>query len=123
MLLFGFLIIGLVCGLLAGTLGAGGYSIMMPLLMWSGMSYAEAVAVGLAVNSVPQGAPGLYLYWKKGEWKIRESIAVMIGSTIGVFIGAYAITNYKISQDTLTRILAVSMILIGMGIGFPVIPK
>ena len=117
MLLIGFLVIGLCCGLLAGTLGAGGYSIMMPLLMWSGMSYAEAVAVGLAVNSVPQGAPGLYLYYKKGKWRVNESIAVIIGSTIGVLIGAYIITTYKIPQLLLTRILAISMILIGIVIG------
>jgi uncharacterized membrane protein YfcA len=105
-----YVLIGLLSGLLAGMIGAGGQVIMLPLLMWTGLTYNQSIAIGLAVNAVPQTGPGLYLYYKKGDYKFLESIYVIIGSTLGVLIGAYTVTKYKLSQKIMSRILAISMI-------------
>ena len=99
-------------GLLAGMIGAGGRVIMLPLLMWTGLTYNQSIAIGLAVNAVPQTGPGLYLYYRKGEYKIIESIYVIIGSTIGVLIGAYIVTEYNLSQKLMSRVLAIGMVIL-----------
>jgi uncharacterized membrane protein YfcA len=107
-----YIIIGLISGLLAGMIGAGGQVIMLPLLMSTGLTYNQSLAIGLAVNAVPQTGPGLYLYYKNGDFKLRESIYVIIGSTIGVLFGAYIVTKYKLSQKIMSRILSISMIIL-----------
>lgn len=112
MIVFG--LIGLIVGIIEGTLGAGAGAIMIPLLIWNGMSYQEAVAVGLAINSVPRGVPGLYLYYKQGKWRIKESIVMIITSTFGILVGSYVFTTYKISNKLLSRIFAVVMMMVSI---------
>lgn len=104
----------MISGLLAGMIGAGGQVIMLPLLMWTGLTYNQSIAIGLAVNTVPQTGPGLYLYYKNGDFKWRQSIFVIIGSTIGVLTGAYIATKYKLSQKLMSRILAISMVILSV---------
>jgi uncharacterized membrane protein YfcA len=108
------IIIGLISGFMAGLLGSGGQVIMMPLLIFFGLSYNESIAINLAVNAVPQTGPGLYLYYKKGAFKFKETIAVIIGSCFGVLRGAYFVTNYNMSQKFLTKMLAIVMITLGV---------
>jgi uncharacterized membrane protein YfcA len=108
-----FIFVGLFSGIMAGIVGSGGQVVMMPLLLLCGLNYNESIAINLAVNAVPQTVPGLYLYYKKGQFKYKESIAVIIGSTFGIFIGAYVVTKNNLSQKFLIRILSLSMIILG----------
>lgn len=107
-----YILIGLISGVLAGIIGIGGQVIMMPLLMWSGLSYNQSLAVGLAVNAVPQTGPGLYLYYKNGDFKWKESLYVIIGSTIGVFFGAYFVTKNNLSQKFMSKLLSIGMVIL-----------
>jgi uncharacterized membrane protein YfcA len=111
-------LIGLIVGILEGSLGAGAGAVLIPLLIWSGLSYSEAVAVGLAMNSFPRGVPGVYVYYKQGDWRIRESIVVILSSTVGVFLGAYLMSIYKISHEVMTRILSVVLMMMSVGLWF-----
>jgi uncharacterized membrane protein YfcA len=111
-----FILIGLIVGILEGSLGAGAGAVLIPLLIWNGLSYSEAVALGLAMNSVPRGVPGVYIYYKQGDWRIRESIVVILSSTVGVFLGAYLMSIYKIPHRTMTRILSVVLMLLSIGL-------
>lgn len=109
-----YTLIGLLSGLMAGMIGAGGQVIMLPLLMWSGLTYNQSIAIGLAVNAVPQTGPGLYLYYKNGDYKFWESVYVIIGSTIGVLFGAYIVTAYELSKKFMCRVLSISMIILAI---------
>ena len=107
-----YILIGLLSGIMAGMLGAGGNVIMLPLLMWSGLTYNQSIAIGLAVNAVPHTGPGLYLFYKNGDYKFWESLYVILGSTIGVLVGAYMITAFKLSQKFMCRVLSIIMVIL-----------
>jgi hypothetical protein len=113
-----FLAVGIISGILSGSLGAGGGVIMVPLLLLCGMTIQESITVGLAITTVPSGAPGLYLQYKAGNFKVKESIIVTFGVLIGIIIGSYVIIEYNLSQKTLTRALSILMMFLSIYIGF-----
>jgi hypothetical protein len=113
-----YLLVGIISGILTGSIGGGGQVVIVPLLMYCGLSFQEGVAISLAVNAVPQSAPGLYLYYKKGDFKLREAIFVIIGALIGVFFGSYLVIKYKLTQKTLSRFLSFLMIFLGILVGY-----
>lgn len=113
-----YLSVGILSGILTGSIGAGGAVVMVPLLMSCGLTIQESVAIGLAVTAVPQSVPGLYLYYKKGDFRPKEALFVIIGSLIGVLMGSYIVINYKFTQKTLSRFLACLMIFLGILIGY-----
>jgi uncharacterized membrane protein YfcA len=113
-----YLSVGILSGILTGSIGAGGAVVMVPLLMSCGLTLQESVAIGLAVTAVPQSGPGLYLYYKKGDFRAKEALFVIIGSLIGVLMGSYIVIKYKFTQKTLSRFLSFLMIFLGILMGY-----
>ena len=100
-----YLLIGTFTGITIGLVGIGAGILFIPLLVSYGIPVKAAVAVGLALQVVPQSLPGLYLYYKKGLVNIPVIIWCIIGSTIGIFIGSYLSTKGYISELWIYRIL------------------
>lgn len=107
-----FIIIGIITGGLMGIVGIGGGLILLQFLIWAGMTFKQAVAVTLVIQVVPQALPAVYMYYKEGHVKIKETLLTIIGSFIGVTIGAYIANNYNIDEKILYAITSV-LLLIG----------
>lgn len=100
-----YILIGLITGIFIGIVGIGAGVLLIPLLISSGVSIHTAVAVGLAVQLVPQSLPGLWLYNNKGHFDSKLSLYVILGSFIGVTIGAYLVNYEYIDEILMYRLL------------------
>jgi uncharacterized protein len=109
-----FLVIGLVSGITIGLVGIGAGVIMIPLLVSSGLTIQQAVAIGLVLQAVPQSLPGVYLHYKNNTLPIRTSIFVVIGSLIGITIGTVILTKRMIPDKYLYAGLCI--VLVGVSI-------
>lgn len=85
------LLVFLCTGFLSGFLGVGGGFIIMPALVYL-IGLPTAVAVGTSLVTVLfSGAYGCLTYALKGRVEIIAAIILLIGSAIGVQIGATAV--------------------------------
>lgn len=107
-------IIGLVTGLFIGSIGMGGGALMIPMLLYLNIPLANAVAIGLAIQLIPQSILGVIEYHKAGYLNIRNTIAVAVGSTIGIYIGSIIITRNLIPEWLIYRFLSLFMISMGI---------
>lgn len=101
---------GALSGILMGMVGIGGGAILVPLLLMSGLSLYKVLCVVLFIQLVPQTLPALWVYYKKGEFPMKESLIVVASSAIGAALGAYIVTRWKISSRILYRLIAVSLV-------------
>ncbi len=104
------LCIGLLAGILSGLIGIGGGIIMIPLLLWLGLSQHQAQGTSLAVLAVPVTALAAYNYYKEGyvDWRYAALIAVffVIGGVIGSKLAL------QIDQKLLKKIFGVILLLV-----------
>ena len=100
-------IIGIITGTSVGLTGMGSGILTVPLLIYAGMTPHETVATVLALHVFPQALPGLYLYYKRGDLNMTKSLFVILGSTIGVYIGSFINCENLVSQETLYKLLSV----------------
>lgn len=111
-------LIGLISGTSIGLSGIGAGVVMMPLLLFSGiMNGRQAVATALAVQAVPETLLGLKIYNDNGHFKWKESLFVILGSIIGVGLGAH-VTNNVINEKTMFSIVSLLLIISGLYIYF-----
>jgi uncharacterized protein len=111
--LTGYLAAGALSGVAMGMIGVGGEAILVPLLLWLGMSVKEAVAVTLVLQLVPQTLPGVYMYYREGFVKWKPCLAVILGSLVGVTLGAYVATRAWVPEAVLYKAIGISLVLIG----------
>ena len=108
-----YFLIGVISGISLGIVGIGAM-LAIPLLLYTGLSIQQTVAVSLIIQLLPQSFPGVMLYVKKGviNWKlIIISFFLVIGSLVGIYIGSYLVTHNIIDTVAMHLILA-SMLLI-----------
>lgn len=87
--LTGLLVVGLFIGLIKGLLGIGGGVLLMPLLLAVvGLPTRQAVGTSLGVVMVTSIA-GTVLYGIAGEVNLALVMTLLVGSTVGVQIGAW----------------------------------
>ena len=112
-----YVAIGIFTGITIGMVGIGAGILFIPLLVAYGIPVKVAVAVGLALQVVPQSLPGLYLYYKQGLVNITVTIWCIIGSALGIFIGSYLSTKNYVSELFIYRILFVICLCTSIYIG------
>ena len=100
-------IIGIITGTSVGLTGIGSGILTVPLLIYAGMTPHETIATVLALHVFPQALPGLYLYYKKGNFNIIKSLFVILGSTIGIYIGSFINCENLIEQENLYKLLSI----------------
>lgn len=108
--------IGLLSGVVMGLIGIGSGAILVPLLMFVGMSLPQAVTILLFTQVIPQALPGLVMYIKNGHMLWKESVLVSLGSLIGVTVGAFFVTKNVIPKTWLYR--GTCLMLAGITIAF-----
>ena len=84
------------------------------LTLFAGIPLKEAICVGLFLQSIPQTIPGFLLYYKKGYFKMHNSVILLISSFIGISIGSYINYSNMISEKHLYCLLSVFLVLSGM---------
>lgn len=85
---FLFLAMGGAVGFLSGMFGVGGGFLMAPLLIFSGIPPAVAVATS-SNQIVASSASGAFAYWRRGAVDFRMGGVLVIGGLAGVFVGVW----------------------------------
>lgn len=100
-----YIIVGLLTGVSMGTIGIGAGVISMPLLIYSGLSVKQSVAVGMVMQLLPQSIPGVVNYWKDILW--YPSFVVIASSVFGIWLGSYLVSKNIIKEYLLYRIITI----------------
>ncbi len=105
-----YVLIGIVAGLSMGIIGIGAGIITLPLLLYTGMGIRKAVGCILLMQLLPQSLPGVLIYHKEKFIDYYSSFIVILGSIIGIIIGAYLVSHNIISEKLTYKILTLVLI-------------
>ncbi|WP_150001135.1 sulfite exporter TauE/SafE family protein, partial [Iodidimonas gelatinilytica] len=88
-----FLVIGLgvAVGFLSGMFGVGGGFLMTPLLIFSGVPPAVAVATGANLITA-SSVSGAITHWRRGGVDLKLGGVLTVGGAIGSVLGAWLFT-------------------------------
>ena len=95
------MLIGLIAGVLSGLMGIGGGIVIIPAIVFLGLSQREASGTSLAALVLPVGLLGVIAYVQRHEVRFPYSIGIAIGLTVGA--GAGALLAGHISNEWLER--------------------
>ncbi len=109
----GYLILGLLAGVLSGLVGLGGGFIIVPALVFIfGFSQHQAQGTTLALLVPPIGLLAAWTYYRQGFVDIRVAGLIAVGFVVGSLLGArYAMT---VSNETLEKVFGAALVLIGL---------
>ena len=101
----GFLLLGIIAGILSGLFGIGGGIVMVPsLIAFFGMEILDANATSLAAMLLPVGIFGVIAYYKAGLVNVKESLWIALGLFLGSFVGGEFAVN--INEGLLAKLYA-----------------
>jgi uncharacterized membrane protein YfcA len=80
--------IGVGAGILAGLFGIGGGIIIVPALVFLGLSQKHATGTSLTALVFPVGILGVLEYSHRHEVEWKYAIGLAIGLTVGALLGA-----------------------------------
>jgi uncharacterized membrane protein YfcA len=108
-----YILLGLVAGILSGTIGLGGGVIIVPALVFLfGLSQHMAQGTTLALLVPPIGILAAWTYWKAGYVDLRVAALVAIGLFFGSYLGARIATH--LPGGVLEKIFGVALLLIAL---------
>ena len=76
------ILVGIFVGFLSGFFGIGGGTILIPILLFFGFSFKEAIGISVT-QMMLSSIFGSYLNYKKGLLKIKSGLSLAIGGAIG----------------------------------------
>lgn len=82
--------LGAAVGILSGMFGVGGGFLLTPLLMFSGIPPAIAVATG-ANQIVASSVSGGLVQWRRGNIDFRMGLVLIAGGVVGAFAGVFLV--------------------------------
>jgi len=90
------LIIGIVSGLVGGSLGTSGSTLMIPGLLMSGVASNYKMAAGTTLVAIlpPISLGAVYYYWKSGNVQVDAAIGIVIFYAIAATIAANYVVKY-----------------------------
>src|SRR6266581_3345417 len=80
--------IGVAAGVLAGLFGIGGGIVIVPALVYLGLTQKHATGTSLAALMLPVGILGVIEYARRHEVHFKYAIGIAIGLTAGALAGA-----------------------------------
>ncbi|WEV73272.1 sulfite exporter TauE/SafE family protein [Bifidobacterium sp. ESL0790] len=86
------IVVGLVAGAFSGLFGIGGGSIIVPALVWLGMSQRHAAATSLAAI-IPLSISGVVSYATAGNVDWLAALLMVVGTIIGSQIGSWLLSR------------------------------
>lgn len=85
-------VVGLLAGVLSGMFGIGGGSIIVPALVWIGMTQRHAAATSLAAI-IPLSISGVVSYAMGGNVDWIAALLMVCGTIIGSLIGSWLLSR------------------------------
>jgi uncharacterized protein len=112
-MVFVFLAIGLVAGVLSGLFGIGGGILIIPSLIFLANFHAKlAIGTSLGAMLLPVGLLGAFAYYQQGDLNIKASLLISLGLFLGAYVGARIAQS--LSGATLQRMFAVFIVLMAI---------
>lgn len=109
MLIVGYILLGVVAGMLSGLLGIGGGIIIIPaLVLLFGLTQQQAQGTTLALFALPIGFLGAYTYYKQGFVDMKIAALIFLGFLLGILPGAKFSTS--VDPHVLQRIFGVGLL-------------
>lgn len=103
-----YIVAGLAVGFIVGMTGVGGGSLMTPILLYFGVSPANAVGTDLLYAAITK-AGGIHVHHKKKniDWKITGELA--LGSLPAAAATLWILHSISVDTDTLNRVIRVTL--------------
>ncbi len=103
-----YIVAGLLVGFIVGMTGVGGGSLMTPILLYFGVSPANAVGTDLLYAAITK-AGGIHVHHKKKniDWKITGELA--LGSLPAAAITLWVLHSISVDTDTLNKVIKVTL--------------
>lgn len=112
-LYIGCIILGLVAGILGGSLGVGGGVVMVPaMIMLFGLTHHQAQGTALAVMMLPVFVLSVWKYHQAGNVNIQMALLIASGFVFGALIGANI--AHAIPEQNLKKVFGVFLVFIGL---------
>ncbi|HET7734286.1 MAG TPA: sulfite exporter TauE/SafE family protein [Paludibacter sp.] len=110
----GFLLLGIMAGIMSGLFGIGGGIIMVPALVaLFGMDLLDANATSLAAMLLPVGVFGVINYYRAGYINLKDSLWISLGLFGGSFLGAELAVSVNVSL--LSKLYAGILLYVAVG--------
>jgi uncharacterized membrane protein YfcA len=104
--------IGVGAGVLAGLFGIGGGIVIVPALVFLGLSQKHATGTSLAALVLPVGILGVIEYARRHEVEVKYAVGIAIGLTAGALVGA--IIAGQLSNAVLRRAFGGLMLVVSV---------
>lgn len=112
-----FILVGLLGGIVSGSFGIGGGTIMIPLLVFFfGLTQHQAQGTALATILAPVGILAVMRYYAAGNVKVQMAVFMALGFIFGAMLGANFI--HTISDENLKRAFGIFLMLVGLKMAF-----
>jgi uncharacterized membrane protein YfcA len=112
-----YLSIGLVVGVVSGTLGIGGGVLMLPALWWiCNLPPSRAAGTTLAVLVVPVVLPAAYEYYLKGNVDWKAALWIALAFAVGGYGGAILRNRNMLPDELLRLVFGLLMIYIAFSV-------
>jgi hypothetical protein len=109
MALVGYILLGVVAGLLSGLVGIGGGIIIIPALVFLfGLTQQQAQGTTLALLVPPIGFLAAYTYWRQGYVDVKIALLICIGFLLGALPGAKLATS--VNSALLSRLFGIGIL-------------
>lgn len=102
--------IGLIAGMLSGLIGIGGGIIIVPMLLFIGLTQQQAQGTSLAVMLPPIAFLAVLNYHKAGQIEWKYALIISAFFVIGSYFGSKIAIN--VDQRTLKKIFGVVLLII-----------
>jgi uncharacterized protein len=112
--MFIYIIIGIITGFTIGLMGIGAGVIMIPLLISTGLSIKNAVAIGLFLQVIPQTLPAIYMHYKNKTLPLKIAIIVTISSIFGIILGTKFLINEIIPLFYIYLLLSILLLIVSI---------
>jgi uncharacterized membrane protein YfcA len=113
MVIAGYILLGLIAGVLSGLVGIGGGVIVVPALVYLfGLTQHQAQGTTLALLIPPIGLLAALEYYKAGYVDLKIVGFVCLGFFLGAVLGAKLAIGF--SEETLRRTFGVLLLLIAL---------
>lgn len=107
-----YIILGVVAGIFSGVFGIGGGTILIPALIYLGLTQHQAQGTTLAIMVPPIGLLAALRYYYSGNVKLGIAGFICLGFFIGGLIGANMIQN--LSDPILKRLFGIFLLFVSL---------
>ncbi len=112
-IIFLYLLLGLVAGILSGLIGIGGGVIIIPVLVFLfGLSLHQAQGTTLALMVPPIGLLAAWTYYKQGFVDLKIASFICMGFFLGGLLGAKLATG--MSNAALEKVFGIVLLLVAL---------